>query len=181
MGRPFVYVRQNLDAGYHPPLPGAYGWWMPTAEERRDFTRRAGEARAAGKLEFFMTMIAPGFDDGGVDGWGGGRRHTPRAGGTTLRATMADALSGGPELVQLVTWNDFNEGTEFEPTVDHGFAALDAVEKWWTATKGGTTPDTEDNRKPLRTYLRGLSPSARVEVPAAAWRAAGLPQPEVLR
>lgn len=177
VGRPYVYVRQNLDAGFHPLLPGAYGWWMAAAAERREFTRRASEAVAEGRLAFFMTMVAPGFDDIGVDGWGGGRRHSPREGSDTLRATFADALLGGPELVQLVTFNDFNEGTEFEPTVEHGFSVLDALALWWAESQGRGAPDLADNRAPLRAYLEALPPAARAEVPAAAWREAGLPPP----
>ncbi len=177
VGQPFVYVRQNLEAGYHPTLSGAYGWWMPTTAERRSFVERAVAARSAGDLDFFVTMIAPGFDDAGVDGWGNGRRYTSRAGGEMLQETFGDALRGGPELVQLVTWNDFNEGTEFEPTVENGFSALDAMENWWAQSKGLAAPDLRDNREPLRAYLRALTLGQKAEIPPAAWHEAGLNVP----
>lgn len=43
----------------------------------------------------------------------------------TLRATWNKAISGGADLVQMITWNDYSEGTSFAPSVAHGDAFLD--------------------------------------------------------
>jgi hypothetical protein len=44
--------------------------------------------------------------------------------GDTLRQTLGRALTNASALVQLVTWNDFGEGTILEPTADFGFRDL---------------------------------------------------------
>jgi hypothetical protein len=41
-------------------------------------------------------------------------------GGATFRATLARAMTNNSVMVQLVTWNDFGEGTAIEPTTEFG-------------------------------------------------------------
>ncbi len=44
--------------------------------------------------------------------------------GETLRETLNRALTNNSALVQIVTWNDFGEGTAIEPTKEYGFRDL---------------------------------------------------------
>jgi hypothetical protein len=44
--------------------------------------------------------------------------------GETLRETLNRALTNNSALVQIVTWNDFGEGTTIEPTKEYGFRDL---------------------------------------------------------
>lgn len=71
----------------------------------------------------------PGFDDyyeeGGVGntiGW-----SIPHNSGATLDATLSLAGNAGIDALQLVTWNDFGEGTMIEPTDEFGFSYLEKV------------------------------------------------------
>lgn len=98
-----------------------------------------------------MTMICPGFDDTGVWGWGHGPRKTERFGLSVLKDTFDRAFAGDPELVQIVTWNDFAEGTVVEPTRENGFWYLDAIETWW-GERTGRRVNLADNRKPFLDY-----------------------------
>lgn len=43
----------------------------------------------------------------------------------TLRAMWARAIADGADDVQMVTWNDYGEGTHFAPSVAHGSTFLD--------------------------------------------------------
>ena len=117
-----------------------------------------------GKLDFFMSMVCPGFDDTGVWGWGGGPRKSKGYGLDVLKWTTDQALDHDPELVQLVTWNDFNEATCFEPTVEHGYQFLDALETWW-GKRTGRPVDLQDNRAPFETYKKECSDVERRELP----------------
>ena len=58
----------------------------------------------------------------------------------TLRASWKRALSNGSELVQLVTWNDYSEGTSFAPSAAHGEAFLDINAYYLSQFKQGTAP-----------------------------------------
>jgi hypothetical protein len=48
--------------------------------------------------------------------------------GETLRETLNRALTNNSALVQIVTWNDFGEGTMVEPTEENGFRNLHLIQ-----------------------------------------------------
>jgi hypothetical protein len=50
------------------------------------------------------------------------------ANGTTLTNTLSRAMTNRSAIVQLVTWNDFGEGTVIEPTLDYGYRDLGIVQ-----------------------------------------------------
>ena len=81
-----------------------------------------------------------------------------------LYSTFQHAFDGGPELIQIVTWNDFNEGTVVEPTRQNGFQYLDAL-AIWSAARRGEHADLDAIRKPLLQYRRECSPQQRAEMP----------------
>jgi len=169
-----VYVRQNLDDRYHPSILSTYVWWTWDAGELDTFSDRAASLRNAGQLAFFMAMIGPGFDDSGVWGWGAGPRRSATYGDRVLTKTMERALRNGPELVQIVTWNDFPEATAVEPTLDHGYQWLDQIERWWGQVAGRPV-NLDDNRTPFRSYVRTSTPRQRAEIPQDAYRIANQP------
>ena len=73
--------------------------------------------------------------------------------GDTLRMTFDAALAANASLIQLVTWNDYGEGTIIEPTEETGYQALEIVQQYRTALDDqgfDYTPD--DLRLPLRLY-----------------------------
>ena len=45
----------------------------------------------------------------------------------TLRESLDRALANKSALVQIVTWNDFGEGTTIEPTKEYGFRDLNLI------------------------------------------------------
>lgn len=50
------------------------------------------------------------------------------ANGSTLANTLSRAMTNKSAIVQLVTWNDFGEGTVIEPTLDYGYRDLGIVQ-----------------------------------------------------
>lgn len=48
--------------------------------------------------------------------------------GDTLRETLSRALTNNSAIVQIVTWNDFGEGTAVEPTVEYGYRDLGIIQ-----------------------------------------------------
>lgn len=57
-----------------------------------------------------------------------------------LRNTWTIAISGGADWVQLVTWNDYSEGTSFAPSAYHGTALLDISSYYLRWFKSGRAP-----------------------------------------
>lgn len=78
-----------------------------------------------------MGVAYPGFVDFYKDGgWGDGLGWSiPHRGDTTLIETLDLALQSDVDMIQLATWNDYGEGTMFEPTVEFGFTFLATLQK----------------------------------------------------
>ncbi|GLJ79898.1 endo-1,3-alpha-glucanase family glycosylhydrolase [Microbacterium imperiale] len=94
--------------------------------------------------------------------------YRPRAGvfaesGNTdnLRASWRRAIDDGAEYVQLVTWNDYSESTQFAPSADHGDTFLDISRPYLDWFHSGTQPKVAQDQAFLvhRTQAVGARPS----------------------
>ncbi len=96
----------------------------------------------------------PGFHDiykeaGISEGYG----YLDDQDGETFRFTLELALSNTPDVVQLITWNDYGEGTVIEPTEEFGYRYLEMVQEARRAMAGDAfTFTAEDLRLPLRLF-----------------------------
>lgn len=73
--------------------------------------------------------------------------------GETLKLTLEFALQGNANLIQLVTWNDYGEGTIIEPTEEFGYQYLEIIQD----THQSLSPDAfnysaDDLHLPLRLF-----------------------------
>ncbi len=128
----FFSLDRRLDAG-----AGAFDW------PPMHLSRRAGGTlspaalkdylsafeRDAGGWPAFISSTFPRFHDiYSQAGAGSSYGYLDDADGATFRSTLARALTNNSCLVQLVTWNDFGEGTVIEPTVEHGYRDLEVIQ-----------------------------------------------------
>jgi hypothetical protein len=73
--------------------------------------------------------------------------------GQTFRFTLQEALDQNPDMIQLITWNDYGEGTMIEPTVEFGNRYLEMVQEARRVTSGGDFPfSVDDLRLPFDLY-----------------------------
>ncbi|HQE92351.1 MAG TPA: glycoside hydrolase family 71/99-like protein [Anaerolineae bacterium] len=71
--------------------------------------------------------------------------------GETFQLTLDLALSHNPDVIQLITWNDYGEGTSIEPTEEFGYRYLELVQETRrTMTDGDFTFTAADLRLPLQ-------------------------------
>jgi hypothetical protein len=83
----------------------------------------------AGTWPTFISSAFPRFHDiyqrAGVRNYWGylGDRH-----GDTLRETLSRAMTNSSAIVQVVTWNDFGEGSMVEPTQEYGYRDLGIIQ-----------------------------------------------------
>lgn len=82
-------------------------------------------------LEVLIGSAYPRFHDFYKEG-GAGESYGSVAynNGETLRATLAMAQTREAKYIQLVTWNDYGEGTMLEPTREDGFQCLEIVQQF---------------------------------------------------
>jgi hypothetical protein len=100
----------------------AYYWSSANPDTYPD---QAGKLRAMSAAVddhhgLWVAPAAPGFDARGV----GGRTVVPRKDGRTLRRELAAALSSRPDMVGVISWNEFSENSQVEPSTVHGDTAL---------------------------------------------------------
>ena len=135
---------QSNDAGAN--ADGEYSWVFED-EARDDHLSR---------LEGFYVDRAPGLGVAGAsaypgfDVFGGADFQIPHDGGQTLADTLAlaDQHRDAYDFLQLVTWNDFGEGTVLEPTLEAGFSYLAQVQQFT-----GSPFDEGDLELVYRLYL----------------------------
>jgi len=116
---------------------GAFDWppvWMSgggtntlTAAQLQSYL--AGFDQKGGGWPAFISSAFPRFHDiysqAGVSPSYG---YLDDANGTTLISTLTRAMTNNSAFVQVVTWNDFGEGTVVEPTREHGYRDLGIVQ-----------------------------------------------------
>jgi hypothetical protein len=57
-----------------------------------------------------------------------------------LRLTWNSSITGGADWVQMMTWNDYSEHTEFSPSTHTGWSPLDISSYYITKYKTGSAP-----------------------------------------
>jgi hypothetical protein len=96
------------------------------------------DAKYAGMNAFdvFIGGAYPGFKDYYEEGgWGTGMSwQINHNNGETFRAILQKAATAGVDFLQLITWNDFGEGTMIEPTYEFEYTLLEHVQQYTGVT-----------------------------------------------
>jgi hypothetical protein len=84
------------------------------------------------KFDVFIGGAYPGFHDFYKQGgWGEGFSWSiDMNNGETFRQNLQKAKTAKAKYVQLITWNDYGEGTMIEPTQELGFTLLEHVQNF---------------------------------------------------
>ena len=69
------------------------------------------------------------------------RLYDEAANTENLLTTWRGAIDGGADFVQLVTWNDYSEGTELAPSRNNGWSYLDVSSYFLSRYKTGSYPE----------------------------------------
>jgi hypothetical protein len=87
-------------------------------------------------FDVFIGGAYPGFKDFYKEGgWGTGMGwKIDHKNGETFQANLQKAKTAGVDFLQLITWNDFGEGTMIEPTFEFGYALLEHVQQFTGVT-----------------------------------------------
>ena len=81
----------------------------------------------AGAYPGFMDFYKPG-------GWGNTLFLIDYNTTGTLQSTLNLAKSSNASYLQLITWNDYGEGTMIEPTLDYNFSFLQTIQQYTGVT-----------------------------------------------
>jgi hypothetical protein len=95
----------------------------------------------------------PGFDDVYAEaGTGGGYGFLDSRNGDTFRSTLETAVSNHQDVIQIITWNDYGEGTMVEPTRETGLRYLEEIRRQRAALDASFQTRAGDLDLPLRVW-----------------------------
>lgn len=125
--------------------------------------------RKARRWDYVVGGAWPGFHDiyaeAGVQSSYG---YLDAQDGEIFRATLQMALDQNPAVIQLITWNDYGEGTIIEPTEEFGYQYLEHIQATRRSLSGADFVfDADALRLPLQIFNLRKSPAATERLDAA--------------
>lgn len=124
---------------------GSAYYWSSVNPLKSWYPRKLAEmgdaVHAAGGL--WVAPAAPGFDARLV----GGQTVVPRDDGRTLTLELEAAVHSAPDAIGLISWNEFTENSQVEPSKRYGSKALETVAKF---TGSGTRVPQLDSSAPTQ-------------------------------
>lgn len=103
----------------------AYYWSSVDPDTYTNYLKKLTQMGQAvhDKGGIWLPSAAPGFDARLV----GGMRVIDRKDGATLRVQMETALKSSPDILGLISWNEFSENTHIEPSERFGMSYLELL------------------------------------------------------
>lgn len=121
-----TYAEQSGKAGNN--AQGEYAWVFEGNEVAEDefYNSRIQD------IELAMGSAYPGFVDFYEEGGAGDIINftIDHADGATFSSKLQKVKNADIDMVQLITWNDFGEGTIIEPTLEFGFSYVEKVREF---------------------------------------------------
>ena len=123
----------------------------------RSSTRWARPSTGDGK--YWIAPFAPGFDARLV----GGTSTVDREDGQTLRTEYAAAVHSSPDVLGLISWNEFSENSYVEPSQKFGTRYLDVVRELRTTPvpQPPSAADSSARRRASSDVERRIQPLVR--------------------
>jgi len=112
------------------PAAGGFSWPLPAGGTQQSLHKLDDYYAQAKNWPINIPAAYPRFHDiyadaGVRSSWG----TIEDRNGQTYRETLSRAIGSQQPVVQLVTWNDWGEGTQIEPSVEFGYRDLEVTQK----------------------------------------------------
>ncbi|MEO0560686.1 MAG: endo-1,3-alpha-glucanase family glycosylhydrolase [Chloroflexota bacterium] len=138
-----IWISEGTSTRYIPTFDGLYlfntAWSLNPAATAQQFS--ALTYGAGGDL--FTPTVMPGWDEDAVAITQNRTNPTDpqdRAAGQFLYNSWTGAISANPEIVLIVSWNEYLENSHIEPSELHGWSAIDTLKPLISAWKSDAPP-----------------------------------------
>ena len=109
---------------------GGFDWPLPRGGTQDAMAQQTAFYQRFQSSPLFVAAAFPRFDDiYSQAGVGPSYGHVDDRTGQTYLDTLTRALQSQAPIVQIVTWNDWGEGTQIEPSVQAGYRDLAATQR----------------------------------------------------
>ncbi|MBU1852857.1 MAG: hypothetical protein KJ957_02275 [Candidatus Omnitrophica bacterium] len=150
-----------LSEDYFGVSDAMFPWLEQNFHQLEDFYKRSSVELEKARIRFISGLVSPGFDNTGCWGWGTGPHITYRNGLSHYSLYWEHVIRHDPGFIQIVTWNDFPEGSVLEPTKEFKNTYLFETLKQIARYKD-FNPDYSGLTIPARIYnLRKLANGAK--------------------
>jgi hypothetical protein len=127
--RLMLLATEKSASGYQRVAPAVdgelYYWSSPDPQKTAGYTQRLMEMAGAvrSRCGVWVAPVAPGFDARLV----GGHSIVDRRDGATLRSSWQAALATVPDVIGIISWNEFSENTYVESSLKYGTRYLNLI------------------------------------------------------
>ncbi len=135
-GEDVVFLPLEYQGGEGDPnTDGEYAWpyQSPNTTDHYSQVENFYKNRAP-QLNIAMGEVYPSFNDFYAQGQNGGTSYfyIPSNNGRTLDTliNLSKKYNSDIDIMQLATWNDYGEGTMFEPTRENGYSYLVQIQRY---------------------------------------------------
>jgi len=140
-GRRSLWISEGLrgERLYGGAMDGMYAFNFAWTDGAARFYERDRKATVDNGGNLFVPTVHPGWDERKVarrDGRPNPTAPRGRDGGAFLRRMWDGAMSIQPDIVMVVSWNEFIENSHIEPSRTHGTQAIDVLGPLAAAWKG---------------------------------------------
>ena len=162
----------TLDQHFVPGVAATFPWPPMSSSQDGVLSLNGVESyldtfyRKAQNYKFKVAGAFPGFHDIYLEaGVSMSYGYLDANDGETFKLTLEKAIQQNPAVIQLITWNDYGEGTIIEPTVQFEYRYLEMVQAARQELDGSKRLYTQaDLRLPLQLFqLRKQFPDGKIQ------------------
>lgn len=132
-----AYFKEQEPAAYEEYVIGVSDWGNRTPQS--GYRLAAVPAQVHDKGLLWMSPVAP------QDYRPKSSNYTEAGNSEAFRAMWGSAISGGADWVQIITWNDYSEGSGIKPSSQTGYSFYDLAAYYIDWFKSGQQPIIEED------------------------------------